>query len=138
MKNQSISYFVKPSFDDNEKMFVDISWNKDRKQYLLMFQLGKQDFKRQWFDENEELKEILEESSKLDLALYVEGMMGLDGTRYEFQIGAFNYVTFSWWKSIPKEWNALQPIIYKIHQVINKNLKNCEQKNPGDGVPPLI
>jgi hypothetical protein len=120
MKRPSITYDVEPSFDEHQRLRVEIAWVDRRGKFMLDVKKGLQQNRRLWFDANEDIDNILRDSAALQLPVSAEGPIGLDGTVFHFTIGSTPSVTFSWWMDMPSEWTALQSIVDHIDRVVDQ------------------
>ncbi len=108
-----ISYSIKPSFEPEKAVTVEVGWADRRKQYCVDVKRGAKT-KRKWVDSDSRLDEIMAAAASLDLPLLSEGPVGLDGTGYSFKIGITPSVEFSWWQELPASWIALAGIIKQL------------------------
>jgi len=120
MKRPSVTYDVEASFDEDQRLHVEIAWHDSRNQFMLDIKRGTERNRRRWFDENPELDTILRDSASLQIPLGADGPMGLDGVGFTFKIGHVPAVTFSWWMEMPKDWAPLQNIVDRINRLVEQ------------------
>ncbi len=85
------------------------------------------------------IEELIRRLRNIQVPLVVaEAPFGLDGTRYELELGSLARARLAWWVRLPKEWEALGPVIEEMTELFESSWRGVElssdERGRGDGV----